>query len=396
MRTSFLFENKNVFFLIIAGFFYGLSIGMAKPVLSILLREFSTSNTEVGLLMSTVGITTMFSTIPCGWLSDVIGKKHTLIVLLLVSLISDFIFATTAYVPYFLVALTFSGIVAMFGVISQALTLDSVKTQKRGISIGLIMAATNLGAIIAGPPIGGFLAQTYNIRWPFYARLLVTTFLLVTITIFIQEKRLENQSKNSAKNLRVAEKLSFSEKLKIIFTNKALLGCGLIFFGTGMWSSTLGTFFPMFCQDKLKMSIGQIGIVFSIAGIVVPITQIFAGKVSDISRTKVIIIGTIVASSAIFLISLATSILMLSLTLLMFNVFAAMKDPAVVAYAGDASTKVGTGKAIGIIYNLMYVGVFLGNIFGGFVYDSIGPGGPFYMASFFGIVGSFYVAFSAK
>lgn len=386
------FKNRNVLILTISGFIYGLSAGMTKPVLPILLSVFSTTPGQVGFLMSVVGIIAMFSMIPTGWLSDLTGKKNVIMMLLMLSAIPALTFAIASDILYFLIALVLMGLTATYGAISQALVMDSVGRRERGISIGLIMAAPNLGALVFGPSIGGFLAHTFDLRTPFFGRLLLTSAVFVLILIFVREVKLEDHNRERSEQQKTPT-LSFWEKMRILFTNKAILICGLIFFATGIWSSVTGTFLALFCKEVLRMDIAQIGFVFSLAGIAVPIMQVSAGKVSDaVGRVKVVVLGTFVASGAISLIPMTTSPLTLSSALLIFNVFAAIKDPGVVALAGDASGRIGRGKVVGLIYNLFFVGVFFGNNMGGLLYDLIDPRAPFFFASFWGIFASLLAA----
>lgn len=166
------------------------SRSMTMVQVPIYLRELGANIQQVGFFFSTVVVFSLILRIFGGWLSDSIGRLQAITLGSLAGILG--------YLPY---ALAETWQVALLGpallAVSTALIVpsysayiaDSAPKEKRARAFGLAEAIRTI-AWILGPPLGGFLAETFGSRTLFLAASL--SVALAAVIFWLLGRRLSN------------------------------------------------------------------------------------------------------------------------------------------------------------------------------------------------------------
>lgn len=124
---------------------------------------------------------------------------------------------------------------------------------------------------------------------------------------------------------------------------------------------------------ELGASVGQVGLVFSLAAIVPLALQIFGGWLSDsIGRLRTIAIGAAVASAGYVLLPLAPSWQWAILALGLEYVAGSMVGPSFSAFIAEQSSEEARGRVFGISKGIFLTVAVIGPVLGGFLTQRYG------------------------
>ena len=163
--------RSGKWFVFIAVFIDMVGIGIAFPVLPILVGEYTTSNatqTHWAIALSVTYSLMQFLCAPLlGAISDRFGRRVVLITAIVGLGLHYILIATTASLWVMLFARILGGITGASFSVSNAYLADISTPDERAKSFGLVGAAFGLG-FICGPPLGGVLGAI-DLHLPFYA-----------------------------------------------------------------------------------------------------------------------------------------------------------------------------------------------------------------------------------
>jgi len=157
-------------FVFVAVFIDMIGIGMAFPVLPILVGEYTTSNeaqTHWAIALSVTYSLMQFLCAPLlGAISDRFGRRIVLIAAIIGLGLHYIVIATTASLFVMLFARILGGVTGASFSVANAYLADISPPEERAKSLGLVGAAFGLG-FICGPPLGGLLGDI-DLHLPFY------------------------------------------------------------------------------------------------------------------------------------------------------------------------------------------------------------------------------------
>jgi DHA1 family multidrug resistance protein-like MFS transporter len=182
-----------------------------------------------------------------------------------------------------------------FAVGSQSYINDRTPTELRGLANGITSSAINIG-VIAGPVLGGVLAQAFDIQFPFWigGSLGAACFLLSLAIPHIDVSRRQSSWDDLIPRL---------SHVRRVFSSVFCLpsfSLSLIQFLLMMTIAIFLTSAPLLTAELLGWSSTDIAIGFSIGGAAAAISSPFLGQLSDrVGRIRVMAIGllTLVAQS---------------------------------------------------------------------------------------------------
>jgi MFS transporter, DHA1 family, tetracycline resistance protein len=158
-------------FIFVVVFIDVLGIGIALPVLPLLVGEFTASRELqsywYGALVVTYGVMQFFCAPLLGALSDRFGRRPLLLWSLLGLGAHFLLLALAPSLTWMFVARVLGGTAGASFTVANAYASDVTSADRRAAAFGLIGAAFGLGFIF-GPMIGGLLGAA-NLRLPFYA-----------------------------------------------------------------------------------------------------------------------------------------------------------------------------------------------------------------------------------
>ncbi|NMC58381.1 MAG: MFS transporter [Candidatus Methanofastidiosa archaeon] len=239
-------------------FKFFISFWIIAPILIPFYQSNGLSSTEVFIIQAAFAASTLVFEVPSGYLSDVIGRKRTLIIGGLFLPIGVAFYAFSHSFLYFVMAEIIIGIsVSMFSGTDSALlydTLAEMKSTKNYKEIeGKSLFYERLGGSLASI-FGGFVAAL-SIRSPFYINI-VTTLVLIPIALSLKEplrKRITNENPLIGILRIVKYSFSHSEVRILIIYSSVITTVSLI----GLWS-----YFMYY--DSLGLNIALYGIIFAV------------------------------------------------------------------------------------------------------------------------------------
>lgn len=279
--------NKRLSSLLLTIFIDMLGVGILIPVIPQLLGEpnsqfYLLASGEqrmgyilLGLLVAIYPIAIFFMSPILGALSDRVGRKPVLVISILGTSISYFIFAFAIFtknIPLLFLSRLVDGMTGGNISVAQAAIADSSSIENRTKAFGLMGAAFGAGFIF-GPFLGGVLSSPdilpfFSAYTPFIFAGLISLLNVFFIKFFFQE---------SIKEKHPGRKIDFFASIKNIvkaskfhMVRELFLVSFLFNFGFSFFTS----FFNVYLTDKFNFSSIQIGNFFAYVGFWIVITQL--------------------------------------------------------------------------------------------------------------------------
>ncbi|RAJ08897.1 putative MFS family arabinose efflux permease [Chitinophaga skermanii] len=254
-----------------------------------------------------------FGSIVFGRLGDIVGRKYTFLLTLLLMGGSTFAiglvpsYATIGYLaPILVLILRLLQGLALGGEYGGAATYvaEHAPTERRGYFTSFIQTTATLGLFLS---LGVILITNLSMRpenfyeWGWRIPFLVSVFLVITsyyIRIKLEESPLFKELKAAGKTSKNPLKESFGKKENLRMVLLALFGATM---GQGVVWYT-GQFYALsFLQNTMHISLSQSSIIIAIALFMATPLFIYFGHLSDkIGRKKIILSGMILAALAYY------------------------------------------------------------------------------------------------
>ena len=314
-----------------------LSLTLMAPVIKeFIIERFSASNTEASMFFSLEMLAYVIFAMIWGSLSDKCGKRKLFIV---------FGFAGSAVLYFFMAQANSLSILLLLRFIQGAITvmawslvmtsaLDSVHKTSYGKTMGVIGTAMMLG-MASGAPLGGFLADRYNMFFPMYfASFLFVMGTLISATM-IHDVRIENRPDTMLESVKV---LVEEKKLAVPYIFSFVDRFTIAFFIFA---------FPLYLAHAFGFGSAERGMYQLLLLFPLILFQYPFGKLSDkIGRAPLLVIGSFFYGLEMCLVCFVGKTALIAL-ILSCGVFAAMMFPSSTALTGDISPPNKRGAAIG-------------------------------------------------
>ncbi len=343
--------------LIIALRFFGLFI-----VLSVLsqyaLGLKHSSALLAGVAVGGYALTQAVLQTPFGLLSDKIGRKKTILIGLLTFIAGSIVCAISNDIYWLLFGRFLQGAGAIGSVIT-AMIADVASEEERAHAMaimGMVIAMTFAVAMIAGPLFAGFLGVP-SLFW--LTAILAATALLILFSSVPEPPRIVHTYSQ--------EKV----RIKHVFQDKDLVRMYITFL---FHSSTMTiAFFIIPILLKNKFHIDPTGfwkvylpaVIFGV--IAMGPAAVFGEKYSKGKEIFLLSIFFIVVS--FFLMGFTSSFLLFGIGATFFFIGFNMFEPLLQSFVAKFAKVHQKGTALGVANTFAYIGVFLGGVFGGFMYQ---------------------------
>ena len=302
MRRSPLIVIFTTVFLDLIGF------GIIIPLVGIYGRNYGASTLELAILGSIYSLMQFFFSPIWGRLSDRHGRRPILLMSLLGSVLSYYLFAFSNTLALLILSRALAGIFAANISTAQAYIADVTKPEDRAKGMGLIGAAFGIGFTL-GPPIGGISVSKLGMAAP---GIIAGTFCLLNLVLayFRLEESLSPELQAKARAT-VSEKgrLAQFETFKTIRHNPALiLAIVSTFFATFAFSN-LEQVFSLFIQTKFTLPMEEAayktGMILMWSGILGAIIQggLIRRLVPKYGEAKLLTIGLLIQGVAMLMFS---------------------------------------------------------------------------------------------
>ncbi len=358
-----------------------LGLSMVAPILPTYAESFQVSYTLVGFVVSSFAVTRMVLDMPAGLLSRRFDKKKIMISGLVLISSSSILAGFAPTYGILVIARMIEGAGSAFYVTTATVFLAQISgEEKRGQWMSLYMGMLLLGAIF-GPTFGGIIADTYDIRAPFFAYAIITGLgVFPTITL----PKLAN-SANASSSLKRGEILS--DMREVLSNPSFLLVTFAVFTTFFLRTGVRTTLVPLFAANNLGLDSGAIGLVLTVGGITTAITITPMGSISDRIGRKIPLALCLVLTAVITLvIPFSTDLLTLSIALAIYGAVIGFSGPSA-AYVTDVSPQDKLEISMGLYRMISDFGFVVGPLLLGFIADLTAT--PVVGESHSGLIGMF-------
>lgn len=345
-------------------FFTGLAISQILPFLPLYVAQLGVTSHEALSMWSglTFSVTFMVSAIVSpmwGSLADRKGRKLMLLRASLGMAIAILLqaFATNVWQLFFLRALM--GLTSGYIPNAMALVASQVPRERSGWALSTLSTA-QISGVIAGPLMGGFLADTVGLHWVF---MITAALLMVSFTVtlfFIKEGVRPGISK--------AQQLSG----RAVFASLPYPGLVISLFVTTMviqlCNGSVGPILALFIQALAPESNNIAflsGLIAAVPGVSALMSAPRLGKLGDRIGTARILMATLIVAVALFFaMSFVTNPVQLGILRFLLGFADGAMLPAVQTLLLKYSSEQITGRIFGYNQSFMYLGNVVGPLMG--------------------------------
>ena len=320
------------------------SFSLLFPVMPSYATEVGASVSEVGLVMATYAYVTALALIPCGMLSDRIGRRPLLIASLLIFSLAPLLYLVAGDPQELLLFRGIHGLAsAAFTPVAIPLVIDMAPPARRGRALGWYTTSTQSG-FVAGPAIGGFLLSNFGFQAVFFGCSAIAFLGLLFIL-----PRLTTIPRKPAPDVAMDSPWSWLK-------GKRVYGALLTPFFIVLGSGTIVSFMPLY-GEGFGIGAAEAGFIIAALYIGSALLRAPAGRLSDsIGREIVIISGLTISTIAIAPVSSLSSFQWLVVAAAFFGIGMGLAVPAAYALLADLSPPGVTGLAMGIASTFLHAG----------------------------------------
>lgn len=360
--------NKKQLFLPILAFVMivnTLAYGIIIPLLYPYAAHFGIDPFGLSMLFVSFSLFQFLATPIIGRLSDKYGRKPVLLLCLFGTSLSLALFASAQNIFMLFVARILDGITGGNNSVAQAMIADTTEGKERAKAFGLVGAAYGVGFLI-GPALGGIMSQ-FGLTAPFWLASFLALLGTILGIIILPETLKVSET--------VREKQSFFPLKKIIQSmRKPVVGPVLILSliaATAMNAFFIG--FQSFTVDTLQMTATEIGVLFSIFGLINIIMQ--AGGIRIIldkvhSKRKILKISTALVGLIYLVIPFTKTLFSFMPVSLLTAIIGSPIMIVLPALLSERTSKDDQGIMLGINQSLLSVGQIIGPLIAGIVATS--------------------------
>jgi MFS family permease len=349
-----------------------LGFGAIVPVTALYAEDFGVSNTAIGFTVAIYGLARLVMNVPSGRIADMMGRRWTLALGGVMTVIGTVICATAPTYEVFLAGRFIAGAGAA-GVLTggQIVLADIAKPHNRG-RVMAIYQGVFIVSVGSGAWPGGWLATNYGLAAPFWANAALAAIVTLVAWFFVPETK--SRDAESA-HLRPA-----SAGVGVLAQTRYLLRAeGLVLISmvslSAAFARTGGLFnvIPLLAEGEIGLAPDQIGLGLGMVSIVGLLLVYPSGVLVDrFGRKAVIVPSTLLSGVAMVAFTMADGFGLFMLASIFWATSTGIAGAAPGAYAADVAPPGMTASAMGLYRALSDVGYVIGPLALGAVSDLAG------------------------
>jgi MFS family permease len=354
------------------GFFARLSYALARsPVLPLFALYLGAGSEAIGFAVGISTVTGIFFKLPAGALSDIIGRKRTMLIGLLFFAFMPFAYLwVESYYPLIIIRFTHGLATAIYGPVSMAVVVD-VAGAKKGEMMSWFSSVTIIGNLL-GAPLGGFIlhstvgAAAPSLKEFHYAYLLSGITGMVALILSLGLLR-NGKSVEAGTGLSEAFK-RFVLGIKEVGGDKRIVITSVLEGLQNMTVGALEAFLPIYAVKVVGLNEFQAGILWGVQVVTTILSKPIMGRTSDkYGRTALISIGLLICALSFGVIPLLTSFSILMTAAAFFGLGEALVTSSGAALVADLCKEKHFGTAMGTFGTIFDIGHASGPILAGFL-----------------------------
>ena len=345
-----------------------LPIGVMSFFLPIYSKSLDMNALEIAGLFSILTFTLIIIRPFIGKLIDKVGRKPVLIMAILIYSISYLIFsiATTTLLLY--IARAIQGVAsALMGISIYAIVADTHNLNNISKGFGKINSATSTGNIY-----GCILSSLILSKFPLFRgwKILFVIFALAALFALFKVITTFKESRNVPVNKKLNIKNYSSNTIKLLF----------IVFISSLSSSMVSPILMIYLQDKITTDISGLALAFFPAMIVGSLLSVKIGEISDkLGKNKSMLIGMFIGGITVIILPSLKSVSTFSVIWTISSIGGILYNLAESGLYTQLNTAKDNGEIFGIYTLVCDLGVMIGPLLGGFLYETTSKTSPFYL-----------------
>jgi DHA1 family multidrug resistance protein-like MFS transporter len=361
-------------------FVYEFGFGSVIPALALYARSFGVSQAAVGSAISIYGLARFLAAVPAGRLADGLGRRTTLAVGGLVTVVGNLLCAYAPSFAVFMAARFVAGAGAALVLNGAQIVMADITTPATRGRTMAIYQGTFLFASSIGPLPGGLLAEWFGLRAPFVTYAVGGAVVTALAWLCIPETR----AYRSAGGAGPAEPLPpFRAQMRLLIRHRGfVLVSAVSFVNAVARTGALFALIPVLGQDRLSLTTERIGLALALTSIVGLALVYPSGALVDRYGRKVVIVpATLVAGASLGLFVFAPSYPWFVAACLVWGVAVGLSAGAPSAYTADVAPAGMNAAAMSSFRMLSDIGYVLGPIALGGVADAFGVNAALILAA---------------
>ncbi len=378
-RIKFIFTS-----LFIATLASMMGIGIIEPILPLYAKNMGASGLMIGLIFAGFALSRGIFAPFIGEFSDGHGRKKLIISGLILYIIFSLAY-TVADTPTALFIIRFlqGFATVMVTPIAQSYVGDITPPGKEGRYMNLFNISLFMGMAI-GPAVGGFFADTFSMKAPFYAMAVMSIISLVLILVFVPKRIVPKQTKKKAEQKNM-------HSLRNTLRDHSMRGIMIYAASRGFTRWGFNTFFPLFAMQVLFLSKTNIGIFLSAYMLMGALLQYPAGIFSDKlhkHRNNIILISGALSTIPMFLIPLTKEVTYIFILMILMGGLSVFARATTIAIRTERGRIFGMGTTTGLFTTSLSIGQIFGPIIFGIIADTFGLNISFAVGGMVGLTGA--------
>jgi MFS family permease len=352
------------------GFFARFSYSLARsPVLPLFALYLGAGPEVIGFVVGISTVTGIFFKLPSGALSDIIGRKKTMLMGLLVFALMPFAYLTVKDYYLLIVIRFIHGLAtSIYGPVSMAVVADMAKG-KKGEMLSWFSSVTIIGNLL-GAPVGGFILHSLSgVGSPaagnFYTAYLVSgisgLMSLILALALLKEKETVEKGTSLTESTR-----RFISGIKEVLSDRRIVITSNMEGVQNMAMGALEAFLPIYAVTIAGLNAFQAGLLWGIQVFVTILSKPIMGKISDrYGRKPIIIAGMFLCAVSFGGIPLLKGFYPLMLVAIVFGFGEAFVTSSSAALVADMCKEKHFGTAMGTFGTIFDIGHASGPILAG-------------------------------
>ena len=352
------------------GFLARFSYALARnPVLPLFALYLGAGPEAIGLAVGISTVTGIFFKLPSGALSDIIGRRRTLFMGLVVFAGMPFAYLLiTDYTLLVVIRFLHGLAIAIYGPVAMAVVADIAGVRK-GEMLSWFSSVTIIGTLL-GAPVGGFLLHHLAANGPTlgdFRLVYVVSGIAGVLSLGLGLLALKGAETMTPHPGAFKERLGrfFSGIKEVVSDRRVVITSNM----EGLQNLTVGAleaFLPVYAVKVAGLNEFQAGLLWGVQVLTTILSKPMMGRMSDRwGRKPIIVLGMVLCAGSFAAIPLLTSFAALMLTALVFGLGEAFVTSSSAALVADICQEKHFGTAMGTFGTIFDVGHASGPILAG-------------------------------
>ncbi len=354
------------------GFFARLSYALARsPVLPLFALHLGAGPEVIGWVVGISTVTGIFFKLPAGALSDIIGRRKTMMAGLVVFALTPFAYFWVRDAALLLVIRFLHGFAtAIYGPVAMAVVAD-VAGGRKGEMLSWFSSVTIIGNLL-GAPLGGYLLFTLShsgapslesFHWVY-----LSSGIAGCVSLLLGAKLLRGRDESVTHAGLKASFERFASGIREVLSDRRVVLTSNMEGLQNMTMGALEAFLPIYAVKVAGLNEFQAGLLWGAQVLVTIVSKPLMGRLSDrYGRKPAIVCGMAACAVAFAAIPFLTQFELLTLASLLFGLGEAFVTSSSAALVADLCKERHFGTAMGTFGTIFDVGHASGPILAGFL-----------------------------